>query len=138
MTPDEFWLSKIGPSVTRRTITHKAHRCVPSPTGRGTCLEDVPADLADVASLTDDLVQELAAIAVRVERHYGSPQDIEWALARDAGGAHRFLLLQSRPETVHVTARQARQAARTAAAGTGPASYLSVLQNLAATHGRTP
>jgi len=138
VTPDEFWLSKIGPSVTRRTITHKAHRCVPSPTGRGTCLEDVPADLADVASLTDDLLRELAALAVRVERHYGSPQDIEWALARDAAGAHRFLLLQSRPETVNVAVRQARRDAKVAAAGTGPASYLAVLQNLAATHGRTP
>jgi pyruvate,water dikinase len=45
---------------------------------------------------------ELAAlkeIARTVERHYGRPQDIEWAI--DHSGA--IFLLQSRPETVWST-----------------------------------
>lgn len=131
VTPDEFWLSKIGLTVTRRTITHKAHRCVPSPTGRGTEIVDVPDELADVPCLTDELVAELAAIAVRVEKHYGSAQDIEWALARDPDGGHRFMLLQSRPETVNATTREAIRA-KSAAQSAGTASYLSVLKNLGA------
>jgi pyruvate,water dikinase len=32
-----------------------------------------------------------------VERHYGRPQDIEWAVERHT---NQILLLQSRPETV--------------------------------------
>ena len=57
-------------------------------------------DLADAPCLDDELIAELAAIMVRVESHYGSAQDIEWALADDADGGHRFMLLQARPETV--------------------------------------
>ncbi|WP_138415386.1 PEP/pyruvate-binding domain-containing protein [Sinomonas gamaensis] len=44
--------------------------------------------------LSDTAARELAALAVRVERHFGVPQDIEWAL--DGG---RVVLLQARPMT---------------------------------------
>lgn len=121
VTPDEYWVSKVGPAPLRATIGHKAVRCVPAATG--TVLVDVPGELVDVPCLDDALLVELATIAVRVERHYGAPQDIEWALADDGDGGHRFLLLQSRPETVHAGRRAERPAA---------ASYLSVLQALAA------
>ena len=131
VTPDEFWLSKIGLRVTRKTITNKAHRCVPVPGGKGTHIVDVPADIAEQPCMTDELLHELGEIAVRVEKHYGSPQDIEWALARDADGGHRFMLLQSRPETVNVATRETIKA-QTAAATTGSASYLSVLKNISA------
>ena len=46
-------------------------------------------------ALTDAQVRELAALGRAVERHYGSPQDIEWAL--DTSGA--LLLTQARPIT---------------------------------------
>ncbi|SDK96181.1 pyruvate, water dikinase [Nonomuraea maritima] len=46
-------------------------------------------------SLTDDRVRELAALGERVERHYGSPQDTEWALDRDG----KLWLTQARPVT---------------------------------------
>lgn len=39
--------------------------------------------------------RRLAALASRVERLYGGPQDVEWAITRDG----RVLLLQSRPIT---------------------------------------
>jgi pyruvate, water dikinase len=44
--------------------------------------------------LTDDEVLELARLGLRVERHYGKPQDIEWAI--DGG---EMFLVQSRPIT---------------------------------------
>ena len=46
--------------------------------------------------LSDAEILELASWAVTIERHYGKPQDIEWALDQDG----KVLLLQSRPETV--------------------------------------
>ena len=46
--------------------------------------------------LSDAEVRAVAELAKRAERHYGRPQDIEWAI--DAEG--RVVLLQSRPETV--------------------------------------
>ena len=38
----------------------------------------------------------LREVGRRIERHYGKPQDIEWALDHEGN----VLLLQSRPETV--------------------------------------
>jgi pyruvate,water dikinase len=61
-----------------------------------------------VPCLSDAELQELRTIARRVERHYGSAQDIEWAIDRVSGA---ILLLQSRPETVWST-RDAAPAAR--------------------------
>ncbi|MBN6055243.1 phosphoenolpyruvate synthase [Nonomuraea sp. RK-328] len=45
--------------------------------------------------LTDAQVRELATLGARVERHYGAPQDTEWAV--DASGA--LWLTQARPIT---------------------------------------
>ncbi len=47
--------------------------------------------------LTDTQVLDLARLALRVEEHYGEPQDMEWALA---GG--ELFLVQSRPITALV------------------------------------
>ena len=47
--------------------------------------------------LSDEEVQSLRTIGRQVERHYGRPQDIEWAIDRHT---QQILLLQSRPETV--------------------------------------
>ncbi|MEV4687998.1 PEP/pyruvate-binding domain-containing protein [Microbacterium sp. LWH3-1.2] len=52
-------------------------------------------DGAQAASVTDSQVRALAALGDRVERAFGSPQDIEWAI--DADG-HAWLT-QSRPIT---------------------------------------
>jgi pyruvate,water dikinase len=85
-------------------IAHKGRECRPAPEGRGVVTVDVPPERRDVAALEDEQVRALAALAMRVEEHYGCPQDIEWAL--DASG--RLLILQSRPETTWRSVRAAR------------------------------
>jgi pyruvate,water dikinase len=54
----------------------------------------VEAARADAPKLTPAEVLELANIGVAVERHYGLPQDIEWAF--ECG---KFYLVQARPVT---------------------------------------
>ena len=54
----------------------------------------VPVDRRSAAVLDDGAALELAALGRAAERHFGAPQDIEWARA---GG--RFFLVQSRPIT---------------------------------------
>jgi len=44
-------------------------------------------------TLTESQAAELAAIAVRLEEHFGTPQDIEWSIDR----AGQLYILQSRP-----------------------------------------
>ena len=127
VTPDEYWLSKIGLDVTSSTVAHKTVQCVPSPTGRGVVTIPVPDDQQDVACLASESIRELANIAIRVEQHYGCPQDIEWARTRSTGSRPaRIVLLQSRPET----SWQKRKAESRAKTGSSAAaSYLSVIQN---------
>lgn len=49
-------------------------------------------------SLTDDEVLKLARWASMIEKHYGRPQDIEWAKDGKTG---ELFIVQSRPETVY-------------------------------------
>ncbi len=42
----------------------------------------------------------VAELAKRVERHYGCPQDVEWAIDPLRPEDDNVVLLQSRPETV--------------------------------------
>ena len=145
VTPDSWVISKITSEITGRRISPKVkmhgylpggNAVSPSPSpgypadpderadvmGRVTVL-DIPADLREVPCLTDEEIRALAAVARRVEAHYGAPQDIEWAVlaapfahtpvpdtpAPDAPAESRVVLLQSRPETVWA-ARDAKPA----------------------------
>jgi pyruvate,water dikinase len=113
VTPDSFVISKITGEITTRRVSSKIKIHLLTPNGPVTSpdhpgdlvtVADTPAELRDVPCLTDDEIRALAAIARRVETHYGAPQDIEWAIldedARSALAAERIVLLQSRPETV--------------------------------------
>jgi len=44
--------------------------------------------------LTGQQIVELARICKNIEKHYGKPQDIEWALVKN-----KFYITQSRPIT---------------------------------------
>jgi pyruvate,water dikinase len=98
VTPDRWVVAKITGEITVRDLQDKHVRHVPSPEG-GVHEEEVPADLRKAASLSDEELQRLRDIGRKVERHYGRPQDIEWAV--DQSG--EVLVLQSRPETVWST-----------------------------------
>jgi pyruvate,water dikinase len=58
---------------------------------------DVPAELRNRYSLSDDDVEQLARYAVIIEDHYGRPMDIEWGKDGTDG---QLYILQARPETV--------------------------------------
>ena len=96
VTPDRWVVGKITGEISVRNISDKAIRHAQSPTGG---VEELPVEesLRREPCLTDEQLQSLRAIGRQVERHYGRPQDIEWAV--DAR-SQRILLLQSRPETV--------------------------------------
>ncbi len=107
VTPDRWVLGKITGDISVRDISEKLIQHVPAP-GGGTRSVPVPADLRATPCMSDEELQALRTIARQVERHYGRPQDIEWAIDRDTG---EILLLQSRPETVW-SAKEAAPVAR--------------------------
>jgi pyruvate,water dikinase len=96
VTPDRWVIGKITGEISVREIADKQQRHVPA-AGGGIQTIEVPAELRRAACLSDDEIQGLRKIGRQVERQYGHPQDIEWAVEEDT---HALLLLQSRPETV--------------------------------------
>jgi len=95
VTPDRFVIAKITGEISIREISDKHVQHLPAESG-GVTEAETPGDLRKVPCLTDEEIKALRDIARKVERHYGRPQDIEWAI--DQSG--EILLLQSRPETV--------------------------------------
>lgn len=91
VTPDLFEVSRKEPlSLVNKIIREKRQRAVCLPT-EGVVLEEDPQGREP--ALTDAEALALARVALKLEEHFQSPQDIEWTL--DAAG-HLFIL-QSRP-----------------------------------------
>ena len=95
VTPDRFVIAKITGDITVREISDKHVQHVPAE-GGGTRDVKTPENLRRATCVNDEELAALKEIARKVERHYGRPQDIEWAI----DGSGKILLLQSRPETV--------------------------------------
>lgn len=98
VTPDRFVVAKITGEVSVREISDKHIQHVPA-AGGGVKTVETPEGLRRAPSVSDQELAALREIARKIERHYGRPQDIEWAIDR-SGQIH---LLQSRPETVWST-----------------------------------
>ena len=98
MTPDRWVLGKITGEISVRDISDKHARQVPAEGGGIQEIENEP-DRRKAPCLTDEQLLALREVGRKIERHYGKPQDIEWAI--DKAGEIR--LLQSRPETVWAT-----------------------------------
>ena len=96
VTPDHYVFRRPDLSLKEKRIARK--RCMvpaeikPDETGR---LRDVPLHLRQIETLSADQARLVAEWAIKAEEHFGSPQDVEWAIT---GG--QFHMLQSRPVTV--------------------------------------
>jgi len=98
VTPDRWVLGKITGEISVRDISDKHAKQVPAE-GGGIKEVELEGDERTQPCLSDDELQALREVGRQIERHYGKPQDIEWAIDK----AGQVLLLQSRPETVWAT-----------------------------------
>ncbi|MES2402463.1 MAG: phosphoenolpyruvate synthase [Pseudomonadota bacterium] len=108
VNPDEFYVHKpilkAGKrAVIRRNLGSKLLQMEFSTpedkkaSGKLVKTTDVPTELRNRYSLTDDDVEQLARYALIIEEHYGRPMDIEWGKDGIDG---ELYILQARPETV--------------------------------------
>lgn len=95
-TPDSFLVDKPVYKIVDRNIQEKDMMITSTDIG----IEEVTVedDKRDVPSLTADEIIKLTDLAKAIERYYGEPQDIEWAI-EEQGDDKQFFILQSRPET---------------------------------------
>ncbi len=91
--PDTYALSKQGPRLLEAGIGRQAFQIVRGPEGKEHRLP-LSEEEGMRRVLSDAEVVALATLGLKVEKHYGSPQDIEWA---EEGGA--WYLVQTRPIT---------------------------------------
>lgn len=99
VTPDNFLVDKVIKEIVSRRISPKTHELVLGDDGEVHRVE-VDEERVDVPCLSDDDLRNVAALARQAERHYGCPQDVEWAIDRHLPEGYNVVLLQSRPETV--------------------------------------
>jgi len=94
VSPDRYVVDKATLAIRRREVHHKDLVIEYAPDG-GTSQRALSEEEALRPVLSDEEVVAVAELGRRIEEHYGSPQDTEWAF--DPDGA--LWMLQSRPIT---------------------------------------
>ena len=105
VNPDEFYVHKKTllnkrPAILRRNLGSKLQKMVyGSEASAGKSVEVVDVSREDRLrfSLSEAQIEDLSRQAIEIEKHYGHPMDIEWALDGDDG---KIYIVQARPETV--------------------------------------
>lgn len=128
VTPDNFVVDKVLLEVIKRTISVKTLQLVVEVDKQGVVERPISGEQQMQPSLTDDEVLAVARVAKQAEQHYGTPQDIEWAIDADLPPSKNVALLQSRPETVW-SQKAAPQPANKATYQVGIQSMLHTLLN---------
>jgi pyruvate, water dikinase len=93
LIPDLFIVDPHHPSrILKKEIQEKTKKFVCDPE-EGVCLENLIESEKQTPAITDKQAEALAEMALRLESHFGCPQDIEWSVQGDGS----FQILQTRP-----------------------------------------
>ena len=124
VTPDYWTVERdSGRILERRTGGKLVWSVLDEAGGRGTVLAPLPAELAQAPCLTDDEVRYICRQAAAIEAAEGAPQDVEWAIARDAEIPDSVYFLQHRPETTWGTTTTPPASAQAPAKSFDPVQY---------------
>jgi pyruvate, water dikinase len=95
ITPDTFNISPENEEIISKDIGYKSHQLILNKP-HGTIKVEVDQELQNAQSIDDETIVKLAKIATNIEKHYETPQDIEWAIDRKNG---EIVIIQTRPLT---------------------------------------
>jgi pyruvate,water dikinase len=98
VTPDHFIVGKHSRRVKEQQ-PGKREIIIHAKRGGGTEQVTSTQEITDTAALSHQTIRELSQLGINIERHYGIPQDIEWAWVQDETKLGKFLILQARPMT---------------------------------------
>ncbi|HER27723.1 MAG TPA: phenylphosphate synthase subunit beta [Rhodospirillales bacterium] len=107
VTPDVFMVNKVSLDTVERTITRKEVAYVVDAETHSSILTELPPERQRVQSIIDEDITELARMGKAIEKHYGRPMDIEWAIDNNLPTGSNIFILQARPETVWANKRSA-------------------------------
>jgi pyruvate,water dikinase len=93
VSPDYYEIDKASLKVKDTRVSHKNFKIIRDDKGN-----NKNVDLADKEAnqqvLSDKEIQDITQLGLKIEKHYGSPQDTEWAVEGD-----KIYMVQSRPIT---------------------------------------
>jgi pyruvate,water dikinase len=97
ITPDLYIIDKEDTAVVSRKISRQERKLARNDKDNGqnpNTWQTVLPSIQEKQKISDDEITKLAEIAKRIEDHYQSPQDIEWASKDD-----KIYIVQTRPVT---------------------------------------
>jgi|TARA_A100001037_G_scaffold306861_1_gene357527 pyruvate,water dikinase len=94
VSPDNYIIDRESKTILSLTISDKQILYERDQYTGETLKRNVSSDLREVQVLSESVLLDLTELGELIEGHYGSPQDIEWAIYND-----KIYLLQSRPIT---------------------------------------
>ncbi len=116
VTPDEVVISKHDLKIVDRRISKKNLKIIYDPHLKANRELEIQGKESESPSITDEEAIELAKLALKIEKHYEVPMDIEWAIDGDLTFPDNVFIVQARPETFWVS-KQSRQEPVTATTG---------------------
>ncbi|MBI2952693.1 MAG: phosphoenolpyruvate synthase [Chloroflexi bacterium] len=109
VTPDRYQIDKESLALIEKSVGRKDFMLIRDQASGENVRMDLPEEKAAAQVLTEQEIRILAELGKRDERHYGSPQDAEWAI--EGGKVH---IVQTRPVTTLIEkARRPAEKAKT-------------------------
>jgi pyruvate, water dikinase len=93
VSPDYYEVDKASGKLKDVRIAHKNFKIIRDSKGLNKHV-DLTDGEAEQQVLTDAEIKDLTKLGLKIEKHYGSPQDTEWAVED-----HKVYMVQSRPIT---------------------------------------
>ncbi|MCD6194709.1 phosphoenolpyruvate synthase [bacterium] len=90
--PDRYWVKKRSFTISKKDISRQ--NWMLKKQGLGDRRVPVACSLQNQQKLANELIIQLARLGKKIEKHYGVPQDIEWAMEKE-----KLYIVQARPVT---------------------------------------
>jgi pyruvate,water dikinase len=100
VNPDGFVVDKAMNQIKDRRIVKKTVEYIRDPNTGKTIHSPIQGDRSQKPCVSDEELMVLVELARKIEKHYGKPMDIEWAIDQDLSYPDNIFLVQARPETV--------------------------------------
>ncbi|RJR47353.1 MAG: phenylphosphate synthase subunit beta [Desulfobacteraceae bacterium] len=100
VTNDQWVMDKVTLEIIDRMIASKACECIVDRSSGRVANREISLERRSRPCLTDEELLELAKQGKRIEKHFGVPQDIEWAIDGNLPFPGNVFFVQARPETI--------------------------------------